>query len=177
MLPVLDEPRLEKVILPFLKNLERLGIRGTLRNVDSAQYDNRTRDFDYDMISVRYGASLNPGSELRQFYSSAAVDTPGSANSSGIKDPVVDELVELIVNSDTRPELVTRVMALDRVLLWNYYVIPQWTFPFERIAYWDKLQHPATWPRYGVDLFAWWYDPAAAARVAQGQQSLGTTAN
>ena len=73
--------------------------------------------------------------------------------------------------------LIAACRALDRVLLWSDYVIPQWHNRVTRIAYWDKLQHPATWPRYGVDLFAWWYDPAAAARVAQGQQSLGTTAN
>lgn len=173
---LLDEPRLEKVILPFLKNLERLGIRGTLRNVDSAQYDNRTRDFDYDMIWVRYGASLNPGSELRQFYSSAAVDTPGSANSSGIKDPVVDELVELIVNSDTRPELVTRVMALDRVLLHGYYCIPTWYSDFYRIAYWDKFGQPAVRPRY-VSMAAgavpmWWVIPDKSSTVAAAQEQL-----
>lgn len=171
-----DEPRLERVILPFLKNLERLGIKGTVRPVDAAQHDNRLRDFDYDMISVRYGASLTPGNELRNFYASAAADTPGSSNVSGIKDPVVDELLEMIINTETRPELVTRVRALDRILLHGHYCIPCWYSGHYRVAYWDKFGRPPVHPKYvsmaNGAVSAWWFETGRGTAVASEQERL-----
>lgn len=172
-----DEPRLERVILPFLQNLQRLGIKGTIRSVDAAQADIRTREYDYDMLSVNYGASLNPGAELRQMYSSVAADTPGSSNLSGIKDPVVDELIELVVNADTRPELVTRVRALDRVLLHGNYGVPNWYQDKYRVAYWDEFGIPEVQPKY-VSMPAgsvpmWWIDSSKAANMAKARERIG----
>lgn len=172
---LLDEPRLERVVLPFLKNLERLGIQGTLRNVDAAQYDARTRDFDFDMISVRYGASLTPGNELRSLFSSQAADTPDSSNTAGIKDPVVDELVERIINVDTRPELVTLMRVLDRVLLHRYYGVPCWYSGWYRVAWWDKFGQPPVRAPY-VSLAAgavptWWVDQGRGPAIAREQEA------
>lgn len=172
-----DEPRLERVILPFLQNLERLGIKGTLRSVDAAQADVRQRDYDFDMLSVNLGASLTPGNELRQLYSSAAADTPGSPNLSGIKDPVVDEVIELIINTDTREELITRVRALDRILLHGHYGVPNWYQDQYRVAYWDKFGMPAVTPKYvsmpAGAVSAWWFDPGKGTSVAAQQEQLG----
>lgn len=167
----------ERIVGPFAKGLERLGITVAVRAVDDAQYEARLNDFDFDMVIGVFGQSLSPGNEQRDFWGSKSADIPGSRNLIGVRDPIVDALIDKIITADSREALIAACRALDRVLLWSDYVIPQWHNRVTRIAYWDKLQHPATWPRYGVDLFAWWYDPAAAARVAQGQQSLGTTAN
>ena len=171
-----DEPRLEKVILPFLQNLERLGVKGTIRSVDAAQSDIRMRDYDFDMLSVNFGASLTPGSELRQMYSSAAADTQGSSNLAGIKDPVVDELIELVINADTRAELVTRVRALDRVLLHGHYGVPNWYQDKYRVAYWDKFGIPSVQPKYvsmpAGAVPAWWFDVGKGTSVAAQQEQI-----
>ena len=171
-----DDPRLERVILPWLKNLERFGIRGTLRSVDSASYANRVRDFDFDMTALRYGASLNPGTELRDFYASAAADTPGSTNVAGIKDPVVDELIEAVINTETRADLITRVRALDRVLLHGYYGVPNWYSDAYRVAYWDRFDQPAVHAKYvsmpAGDVQTWWLDPQKAPRLDHRREEL-----
>ena len=164
------------MVLPFLKNLERLGIKGTLRNVDAAQSDIRTREYDFDMLSINIGASLTPGVELRQQFSSAAADTPGSFNLSGIKDPVVDELVELVINADTRPELVTRVRALDRVLLHGHHGVPCWYQDSYRVAFWNKFGQPAAHPKYvsmpNGAVTAWWVDPAKEMALGAEQSQI-----
>lgn len=167
----------ERIVGPFAKGLERLGVTVTVRAVDDAQYESRLQDFDFDMIVGNFGQSLSPGNEQRDFWGSAAADQPGSRNTIGIKDPVVDALIGKIITAHDREALIAACRALDRVLLWNYYVIPQWYNRVTRIAFWDKLRHPAVWPRYGVDLFAWWIDPAAAQNIDQARRSLGATAN
>lgn len=167
----------ERIVGPFAKGLERLGITVAVRAVDDAQYEARLNDFDFDMVIGVFGQSLSPGNEQRDFWGSQSADIPGSRNLIGVRDPIVDALIDKIITADSREALIAACRALDRVLLWSDYVIPQWHNRVTRIAYWDKLQHPTSWPRYGVDLFAWWYDPAAAARVEQGRQSLGATAN
>ena len=169
-----DEPRIERVILPFLKNLERIGITAPLRTVDATQYENRRREFDYDMISIHYGASLAPGTELREFYSSAAADQSGSSNISGIKDKVVDELIEKAIAVKTRHELIPIIHALDRVLLQGYYVIPNWYAGFYRVAYWKKFGKPPTQPIYASMPAAvignWWIDQENDKAIEQKQE-------
>lgn len=167
----------ERIVGPFAKNLERLGIGVTVRGVDDAQYQKRQDDFDFDMVIGTFPQSLSPGNEQRDFWGSQSADVPGSRNLIGIKDPIVDELIGKIITADSREALIAACRALDRVLLWNHYVIPQWHNRVTRIAYWDKLQHPATWPRYGVDLFAWWSDPAAVAKIEQARRDLGKAPN
>ena len=159
-----------------MQNLERLGIDATVRTVDTAQYQNRLDDFDFDMMVASWGETLSPGNEQRDFWSSAAADMPGSRNLAGIKDPVVDELVDQIIQRADRESLVTATRALDRVLLWGHYVIPHWHIQVYRIAYWDKFARPEILPRFGLDLYAWWVDPGSWRRcssAAQRRRSAG----
>jgi microcin C transport system substrate-binding protein len=167
----------ERIVGPFVKSLERLGISVIVRTVDDAQYEQRLETFDYDMIIAIWGQSLSPGNEQREFWGSAAAASPGSRNLVGIQDPIVDELIEKIITAHSREALIAACRALDRVLLWSHYVIPHWHNRVTRIAFWDKLDHPETWPRYGVDLFAWWVDPGEAAEIGKARQELGAAAN
>lgn len=169
---LLVQPEFVRVVEPFVKNLSRLGIEVTIRNVDSSQYINREREFDFDMVVGGFPQSLSPGNEQRGYWGSQAAGMAGSHNISGIKSPVVDALVDKIVSARTREELVTATRALDRVLLWNHLVIPHYHNRSYRIAYWDFLAQPAVKPKYAVGLDFWWVDPARQARVraAQGKQ-------
>lgn len=157
---------LDRIILPFTKNLERLGVTANVRLVDSAQYESRLNNFDFDMMIGGAGQSLSPGNEQRDLWSSEAARTPGSANLGGVSDPVIDELVQLVITAPDRKALIARTRALDRVLLWGFYMIPQYTVRTFRIAFWDKFERPAVRPKYGVGfLDTWWVDPAKAASL------------
>lgn len=162
---LLDEPIYERIVLPFVQNLERLGIKASVRTVDTAQYKYRTDHFDYDMIVGLWGESDSPGNEQREFWGSAAADLPGSQNLIGIKSKAVDTLIGDIVSAPDRESLVAATHALDRVLLWGDYVIPNWHLAADRLVFWDKFGMPAAVPSQGVQLMAWWVDPAKAARV------------
>lgn len=137
-------PAFERWSLPFIRNLKRIGIEASFRTVDSAQYQNRMNDFDYDMTVMSIAQSDSPGNEQRDFWASSKADIPGSRNYMGLKDPVVDELIDMIIAAPSREELVARTHALDRVLLWKYMVVPQWYTNTWRLAYWAKLAHPET---------------------------------
>lgn len=167
----------ERIVGPFAKSLERLGVAVSLRTVDDAQYENRLQNFDFDMVIATFAQSLSPGNEQRDFWGSEAASQPGSRNLIGIQDPVVDALIQKVVTAETREQLVAACRALDRVLLWNHYVIPQWHLAVTRIAYWNKLARPEVTPRYAIDLYAWWVDLARAARVEAGKQALETRQN
>jgi microcin C transport system substrate-binding protein len=164
---LLNGPAFERHTLPFVKNLERLGIEATVRPVDPAQYQNRMDDFDFDMTVESFGQSLSPGNEQREFWGSEAADIRGSRNTVGIKNPVVDYLIDKIIEAPTREDLVTATRALDRVLLWGHYVIPHWHSRVFRVAYWDKFDRPTINPPYGLPLFSWWVDPVKVAAVEQ----------
>ena len=169
---LLINPAFERITGPFLRNLERLGIDATMRTVDTAQYQNRVEAFDFDMVVSVWGQSLSPGNEQRDFWSCEARDTPGSRNHPGICDPVVDALIERVIQAESREDLVAATRALDRVLLNGHYVIPHWHSPVTRVAYWDKFVRAPIDPRYGLDLNAWWVDPAKADQVARRQRDL-----
>ncbi|QQS53441.1 MAG: ABC transporter substrate-binding protein [Candidatus Competibacteraceae bacterium] len=169
---LIDDPTWERIGLPFARNLERLGIEMSVRTVDSAQYENRVRDFDFDMVVNVWGQSLSPGNEQREFWSSAAAGQPGSRNIAGLKNPAVDALVDQVVAAPDRASLVTRVRALDRALQWNFLVIPHWHIPYARIAFWDKFGYPSVTPLQGVQLDTWWIDPARAAALV-GNETTG----
>jgi len=156
---LLISPLFERVVLPMKKNLARLGIDITVRTVDSAQYQERLNNFDFDMIVMTWGQSLSPGNEQRNFWGSDAADRKGSRNFTGLKDPVVDELIEMVVAAPTREELIQRTRALDRVLQWQYIVIPQLHIPYDRVLYWNKFSRPEIIPIRGTSLFTWWIDP------------------
>ncbi len=168
---LLVSPAFERIAGPFVRNLERLGIEARIRTVDTSQYQNRLDDFDFDMIVTVWGQSLSPGNEQRNYWSCEAAETPGSRNYAGICDPAVDYLIDKIIQAPTREDLVVATRALDRVLLWGHYVIPHWHTRVIRVAYWDKFGRPSITPRYGLDLFAWWVDPAkqAALEAAGGK--------
>ncbi|MAZ04886.1 MAG: hypothetical protein CME81_00495 [Halomonas sp.] len=156
---LLFQKSFERVVLPFKNNLARLGIDMAVRLVDSNQYIQRLREFDYDMITQVIGQSDSPGNEQREYWHSSTADAKGSRNYMGVSDPVVDELVSMVIQAPDREELVHRVRALDRVLLNGHYVIPHWHLTRDRIAYWNFLQRPAETPKNGVDLNNWWAKP------------------
>ena len=120
---LLVSPAFERIVLPFIDNLEKLGINASLRTIDSSQYQKRIESFDFDMVVFTFSQSLSPGNEQRNFWSSGAADTNGSRNIIGIKNNVIDLLIENLINAKDRQDLITISRALDRVLLWNYYVI------------------------------------------------------
>jgi microcin C transport system substrate-binding protein len=165
---LLDNPLFERLALPFIQSLKRLGIDATLRTTqDSAQYTRRTQSFDYDMIVGAFGESLSPGNEQRWFWGSAAADQPGSPNLIGIKNPAIDTLIDQVISAPDRQQLVARTHALDRVLLWNYYVIPHFYMGADRLAYWNIFDRPKVRPRYATGFDAWWIDPKKAEALKQ----------
>ena len=156
---LLDTPTFERIALPFVKNLERLGVTARVRTVDAAQYEYRVKQFDFDMIVGLLPQSLSPGNEQSDYFSSAAAGTPGSRNLAGIRDPVVDRLIELVIAAPDRAALVARTRALDRVLLWGHYVVPHYHLGAFRVAYWNRFGRPAVSPKYELGLDTWWVDP------------------
>lgn len=163
----------ERIINPYIQNLSRLGIEGTLRMVDTSQYINRVQSFDFDVTTLVLSQSQSPGNEQRDYWSSSAADIQGSRNYSGIKNPVIDQLVELVINAPDRQELVARTRALDRVLLHNHYVVPQYASLSHRLVYWDKFGQPEIAPKYDLTfstgLMTWWIDPEKERRLQQKQ--------
>jgi microcin C transport system substrate-binding protein len=157
---LLVSPAFERIMLPMVKNLKRLGVETTVRTVDSAQYQNRLNDFDFDAIVFTFAQSLSPGNEQRDFWGSYNADAKGSRNFIGVKDPAVDDLIEKIIAAPDRAALIAATRALDRVLLWGHYVVPQWHIQSYRIAYWDRFGRPAQTPKYGLGFSAWWIDAA-----------------
>jgi len=159
----------ERIVLFYKPSLERLGITVNVRKVDDVQYQNRLRSFDFDIVTHVWGQSLSPGNEQREFFGSQSADRPGSRNIPGIKNPAVDALIDRIIFAKDRAELVASCKAMDRVLLWNCYVVPQFTFGFERYARWDRFSHPDPLPKYGVSGFPtlWWFDADKAAKIGK----------
>lgn len=161
------DPNTERFFLFYKPSLERLGIAVSVRTVDDAQYENRMRQWDFDVTTSSWGESLSPGNEQRGFWGSEAADQPGSRNLIGIKNPAVDAMIDRVIFAKSRDELVAATKALDRVLLWHHYVVPQWTYGKVRTARWDRFTHPDTMPEYGLSAFPtiWWWDAARAAKT------------
>ncbi len=168
---LLVSPAFERIVLPFVRNLKRLGINARVRLVDQTQYINRLRSFDYDLFIFTWGQSESPGNEQRNFWSSDAAGNPSSRNFAGIRDPVVDALIELVIAAPTRESLVTRTRALDRVLLAGFYVIPHWHIRADRALFWDKFSRPDTPTKNGVMTSRWWYDTARAAALERAMRA------
>ncbi len=160
-------PSFERIIAPIIKNLKLLGIKASIRRVDPAQYQERLKSFDFDITTRRYTLRITPGVELRSYWGSAYADIKGSLNLSGIKDPVVDALIEKVTTAKSREQLNVAARALDRVLRAGNYWIPQWYKASHTIAYWNKFSYPAIKPKYGRGIIeTWWYDAAKAAKLA-----------
>ena len=149
-------PMWERVLLPFVGQLKRLGIKARIATVDVIQYKNRLDAFDYDMIVSVWGQSLSPGNEQRYYWGSEAADSKGSMNYAGVKDPVIDALIDKVISATTAEELTTATHALDRVLLWSYLVVPHWHTPVLRYVYWDKFEMPKGIPMKGISPLTWW---------------------
>ena len=156
---LLVSPLFERIVLPFAKNLEKLGVTVRVRTVDPSQYRRRIDTFDFDVIVGGAGQSLSPGNEQRSYWGSTAADIEGGRNTIGIKDPVIDELIEKVIAAPDRKALVASVKALDRVLQWGHWVIPHWHAKYDRVAYWDKFGRPRITPIQGNQFLAWWVDP------------------
>jgi microcin C transport system substrate-binding protein len=162
-----DEPAFERVFLFYKPSLERLGMTVSVRTVDDTQYENRLRSWDFDVIVGSWGESLSPGNEQRGYWGSQAADQPGSLNLIGIKNPAVDAMIDAVIFAKSRADLVAATHALDRVLSWNDYVVPQWTYGKLRTARWDRFSHPEPLPKYGLSAFPmiWWWDAAKSAKT------------
>jgi microcin C transport system substrate-binding protein len=154
-------------LLIYKPSLERLGAQVTVRRVDDAQYENRLRNWDYDIITMSWGQSLSPGNEQRNYWSSQAADQAGSRNYIGVKDPAIDALVDRLIFAKSRDDLIAATKALDRVLLSHHFVVPQWTYGKARTARWDRFGRPDPLPKYGVSGFptVWWWDAEKAAKA------------
>jgi microcin C transport system substrate-binding protein len=166
---LLVSPLFERVVLPYTEQLKLLGVQSTVRTIDSAQYERRVQNFDFDTVVGSWPQSLSPGNEQRDFWGSAAAERPGSRNLMGIENEAVDTLIDAIIFAKDRPALVDACRALDRVLLWNHYVVPMWFIPYERVALWNRFGQPDPLPPYAIGFPAiWWWDEAAAAKIGKG---------
>jgi microcin C transport system substrate-binding protein len=167
---LLFEASFQRIINPYVANLKRIGVDASIRVVDVANFQNRRQTYDFDVVIERYVQPLTPGVEQRDYFGSAAADVPGSRNLAGIKDPAVDHLIEKIMAARTRVELVVAVRALDRVLMWNRYSVPQWFKGAHNIAYWNKYDRPKVPPKYDVGVVeTWWFNPEKVAMIASGK--------
>lgn len=163
---LIASPAFERIVLPYIADLKKLGIQATLRVVDPTQYEQRERSYDFDIIVDTFSQSMSPGNEQRDFWGSSSADVPGSRNTIGIKNKAIDKLIDKVVFAKDRAELVAATKALDRVLLLNHYVVPQWHYPFERVAYWNKFGRPDKLPKLTSSfLQVWWVDPAKEAQL------------
>lgn len=162
------QPNLERVLLPFKRNLEELGIDMQIRRVDASQYVNRLRSRDFEMTSAIWPQSNSPGNEQREFWHSSSADNPGSRNYMGLRDPAIDQLVDGLINADSRQALITHARALDRALLWGHYLVPNYYIDTWRLAYATRLGRPAVTPKYDYGLMTWWEEsPVNAPRAPQ----------
>ena len=169
---LLVSPAFERIVLPFKDNLAKLGIDVSVRTIDSAQYQNRLDGFDFDMIVSTFSQSLSPGNEQRNFWGSDAAKTNGSRNIIGISNEVIDSLIEKVISAKDREDLIVTTRALDRVLLWNHYVIPQWHISAYRTLYWDIFDKPSVRPKYSLGTNTWWVDVDKASTIDQRKKSL-----
>ncbi|MFO1123637.1 MAG: extracellular solute-binding protein [Hyphomicrobiales bacterium] len=165
---LIDSPIFERILGPYVKNLKLLGIDASIRTVDEAQYQDRLKNFDFDIISSRFSGGLTPGDDLRVFFGSASANAPGSYNLSGVASPEIDALIDRVVEAQSREQLNQAGRALDRVLRAEQFWVPNWYKGSNWIAHWDKFGRPGTKPKYDRGIIdTWWYDPERAARISK----------
>jgi microcin C transport system substrate-binding protein len=162
------ESGFDRIIIPYIDNLKRIGVNASLRRVDPAQYERRMKSFDFDLTTERYSLRLTPGAEIQSFWGSEAAAMDGSFNLAGIKDPVIDALIAKVLEARSRPELVTATRAIDRVLRAGHYWVPHWYKASHNVAFWDKFSRPAVKPKYEEGVIdTWWYDADKAAKLSK----------
>jgi microcin C transport system substrate-binding protein len=156
----------ERIVMPYIRNLEKLGITARFRLVEPAQYQRRVQTFDFDITTFRQSSPLTPGVGLRDVWGSRAADIAGARNYTGLKSPAVDDLIEKVIAARTRPQLVAATRSLDRVIMWSHNLVPQWYKASHTVAYWDMFGRPALKPKYGRGVLdTWWVDPARLAKL------------
>jgi microcin C transport system substrate-binding protein len=167
---LLFESGFQRIINPYVRNLKRLGIDARIRIVDVANYQQRMQQYDFDVIIQRYVQLNTPGVEQETYFGSRMADIPGSRNLAGIKDPAVDHLVKTVIAARSRKSLITATRALDRVLMWNRFVVPQWYKGEHNIAYWNKFDRPRIKPRFDIGVLdTWWFNSQKANMIAAGK--------
>jgi microcin C transport system substrate-binding protein len=171
---ILSDAGFERLTNPFIENLAKLGVEATMRTVDQAQYQQVIDNFSYDMIINTWGESESPGNEQRNYWSSDSAKTNGTNNYAGVNNPAIDALVERVIAARSREDLVTATHALDRALLWGFYLVPQWYIDSYRVAYWNNLARPQNAPPLGLDLDTWFTNSAQAAAIREAQVAAGT---
>ena len=166
---LLFESSFKRIINPYLQNLKRLGIQASIRIIDVANFKRRQDSFDFDIVIRRIAQPLTPGLEQRNYFGSEFADVPGSFNIGGVKDSAVDALIEKVVTAKSRGELTVATRALDRVLMWNRFVITQWYKGEHNVAYWNKYNRPKVSPKFSTGVLdTWWYDAEKAAMIEKG---------
>jgi microcin C transport system substrate-binding protein len=166
---LIESPSMERLVLFYKSALDRIGVTVSVRTVDDAQYENRLRSFDFDLVTKVWAQSLSPGNEQREFWGSQAANRPGSQNLCGIQNPAVDAMIEQVIFAKDRATQIAASKALDRVLLWNFYVVPHYISNTLRYARWDRFSHAEPLPKYAISGFPaqWWYDADKAARIGK----------
>lgn len=163
---LMEEPTFERIFAPVVRNLERLGIEARMRQVELAQYASRMQTYDFDVTTKAFATPTTPGISERNFWSSTAAATEGNLNYAGIADPAIDDMLERIANAQDRATLRAASRALDRTLLWNHYIVPQWFRANDLFAYWDMFARPAIRPKFAQGVLdTWWIDQAKAAKI------------
>jgi microcin C transport system substrate-binding protein len=165
---LVNDPTSERLTGPYVKNLQAVGITASIRRVDPAQYERRSKAFDYDIKIQRYSMRLTPGVELKNFWGSEAANAEGSFNLAGIRDPIIDALIEKVMAAQSRAEMVTATRAIDRVLRAGHYWVPHWYKASHSMVYWNKYSRPAIKPLYDRGVDTWWYDAEKAAKLKPG---------
>lgn len=167
---LLFESSFQRIINPYIRNLKRIGVEANIRIVDVANYQHRMQQYDFDVIVQRYVQLNTPGVEQKTYFGSEMADIPGSRNLAGIRDPAVDHLVQKVIEATSRESLIAATRALDRVLMWNHYVVPQWYKGEHNIAYWNKFDRPGVKPRFDLGMLdTWWFNAEKAALIAAGK--------
>jgi microcin C transport system substrate-binding protein len=168
---LLNGPTFERVALLYKQSLAKIGIEMSIRSVDASQFQSRVRSRDFDMIYGGWGQSLSPGNEQLAYFGTQAADHPASQNYGGIKNPAVEAAIQRVVFAKDRDDLIAATKALDRILLWNHYIVPGWTLPFTRVAVWDRFGHAEPLPMLTPGFpTTWWWDEAKAAKVGRAPQ-------
>ncbi|MDP6474506.1 MAG: extracellular solute-binding protein [Alphaproteobacteria bacterium] len=165
-------PTFERVFGPYARNLERLGIAVNLRLVDPSQYIERLKSHDFDITTRRFVQQLSPGAELWNFFGSASANQTGTFNSAGIQDPVVDDLIARVLAAPDRDSMKAATRALDRVLLWGHYIVPQWFKGSHGLVYWNKFSRPAILPKFALAINTWWFDQDKAEKLTAYRKSV-----
>jgi microcin C transport system substrate-binding protein len=167
---LMNGPRFEKIALRYQAQLAKIGVEMSIRPVDTSQYGRRVDSRDFDMIFTGWAESISPGNEQIEFFGSESADREGSRNYGAIKNPAVDAIIDKIIEAPDRAELEAAVAALDRVLLWNHYLVPGWTLRAARIAHWDRFGRPDPLPEFSIGFPSiWWWDEEKAATVRSKQ--------